>query len=42
MEGFIIPEVLSGLGDSLAVKADDNASKLLIAVRNVEVDLGDE
>jgi hypothetical protein len=32
-------EVLSGLGDSLAVEADHNAAKLLIAVGDVEVDL---
>jgi hypothetical protein len=36
---MIVPEVLSGLGDSLAVEADGDAAKLLIAVGNVEVDL---
>jgi hypothetical protein len=35
----IVPEVLGGLGDSLAVKANDNAAELLIAVFNVEEDL---
>jgi hypothetical protein len=32
-------EVLSGLGDGLAVEANHNAAKLLIAVGDVEVDL---
>ena len=32
-------EVLSGLGDGLAVETDHNAAKLLIAVGDVEVDL---
>ena len=32
-------EVLSGLGDGLAVEADRDAAELLIAVSNVEVDL---
>lgn len=32
-------EVLSGLGDSAAVEAKDNAAELLIAVLNVEVHL---
>jgi hypothetical protein len=34
-----VPEVLSGLGDGLAVEADDDAAELLITVGNVEVDL---
>jgi hypothetical protein len=37
--GVFVPEVLSGLGDSLAVKSNDNTTKLLIAMRNVKVDL---
>jgi hypothetical protein len=32
-------EVLSGLGDGLAVETNCNAAELLIAVCNVEVDL---
>jgi hypothetical protein len=36
-----VPEVLSGLGDSLAVEANDNAAKLLIAMSDVEVNLSD-
>jgi hypothetical protein len=34
-----IPEVLSGLGDGLAVEADSDAAELLIAVGDIEVDL---
>lgn len=37
--GVSIPEVLSGLGDSLAVEADDDAAQFLITVGNIEVDL---
>jgi hypothetical protein len=37
--GVSVPEVLSGLGDSLSVKANDNTAHLLIAVSNIEVDL---
>jgi hypothetical protein len=37
--GLIVPEVLSGLRDSLAVETDGDAAKLLIAVGDVEVDL---
>lgn len=36
---YILPEVLSGLGHSLAVKTNHNATELLIAVGDVEVDL---
>ncbi len=32
-------EVLSGLGDSLAIETDRDAAELLIAVGDVEVDL---
>jgi hypothetical protein len=34
-----VPEVLRGLGNSLAVEADDDAAELLITVGDVEVDL---
>jgi hypothetical protein len=34
-----VPEVLSGLGNSLAVKSNDDTTKLLIAMRNIKVDL---
>jgi hypothetical protein len=37
--GAIVPEVLSGLGDSLAVEANDNATEFLIAMGDIEVDL---
>jgi hypothetical protein len=35
----IVPEVLSGLGDGLAIKADDDATEFLIAVSNIKVNL---
>jgi len=34
-----VPEVLSGFGDGLAIEADDDAAKLIIAVSDIEVDL---
>ena len=34
-----VPEVLSGLGDGLSVKANHDAAELLITVSDVEVDL---
>lgn len=37
---MLVPEVLSGLRNSLAVKADNDTSKLLIAVGDVKVHLG--
>jgi hypothetical protein len=37
--GMSVPEVLSSLGDGLAVEADYDTAKLLIAVGDVEVDL---
>jgi hypothetical protein len=37
--GLFIPEVLGGLGNSLAVEANDYTSKFFIAVGDVEVDL---
>jgi hypothetical protein len=37
--GNIVPEVLSGLGDSLAIKADDNATELLVTMSDIEVNL---
>jgi len=37
-----VPEVLSGLGDGLAVKANHDAAELLITVGDVEVDLYSE
>ena len=42
INGVIVPEVLSGLRDSLAVEADGDAAELLIAVGDVEVDLRDQ
>jgi hypothetical protein len=35
----IVPEVLSGLRNSLAVETDDNAAEVLIAMGDIEVDL---
>lgn len=37
--GSIVPEVLSGLGDGLAVQTNDDTAELLIAVGDVEEDL---
>jgi len=34
-----VPEVLSGLGDSLAVETDSNTTELFIAVGDIEVNL---
>jgi hypothetical protein len=37
--GLIVPKVLGGLGNSLAVETNDNAAEIFIAVGDIEVDL---
>jgi hypothetical protein len=36
---MVLPEILSSLGDSLAVEADNNLSQFLITVLDVEINL---